>query len=175
MDGTDLRIYCPPPLFTLSYWETAMLAEDGTFDCLKKWFSHKFRGYGIKYELGINMVTGEIVWMNGPFRGATPDISICRSGLLKVLPVVERVLADKGYIGELQIVTPEKNRIDHPEDADLNRHRQLVERVIGRIKFFRICEAKYRGDLNKHQTLMNVICRLCNLMMLEEEPMRAPN
>ena len=55
VDGTDFRIQEPSP-----------------FD--PKWYSHKFRGPGLRYEIGVCIKTGWIVWVNGPFpAGAWPD------------------------------------------------------------------------------------------------------
>ena len=31
------------------------------------WFSHKFHGPGLRYEVGISISSGYIVWINGPF------------------------------------------------------------------------------------------------------------
>jgi hypothetical protein len=56
VDGMDCRIQEPWP-----FW--------------KGWCSHKFKGPGVKYELGILISHGEIVWLNGPFpAGADADI-----------------------------------------------------------------------------------------------------
>ena len=31
------------------------------------WYSPKFKGAGLRYELGVCIQTGDIVWINGPF------------------------------------------------------------------------------------------------------------
>jgi hypothetical protein len=48
LDGTDFRIL-----------------EPGNFS--SKWYSHKFNGPGIRYEIGLCIVTGHIVWANGGY------------------------------------------------------------------------------------------------------------
>ena len=64
-DGTDFRIYEPQPFS-------------------KKWFSNKFNGPGLQYEVAINIQTGDIVWINGPYKcGAWTDIKIFRHKLKK--------------------------------------------------------------------------------------------
>ena len=46
-----------------------------------QWFSHKFRGPGLKYEIAVCIQTGDIVWANGPFKcGKWPDVKILRHG-----------------------------------------------------------------------------------------------
>jgi len=58
VDGTDFRIFNWKP-----FWSG--------------WFSHKFKGPGVRYEVGLCIRTGDIVWINGPFPcGQYPDITI---------------------------------------------------------------------------------------------------
>ena len=79
VDGTDFRI-----------------AEQGRI-----FYSHKFKKSGLRYEVGICILTGDIVWINGPYPcGSWPDINIFRDALITELEAGERVEADDGYIGE---------------------------------------------------------------------------
>eukprot|EP00171_Calliarthron_tuberculosum_P006568 IDg6568t1 len=67
VDGTDFRI-CEPTPFCPS------------------WYSHKFKGPGLRYEVALAIETGEIVWVHGPFQaGAFNDVAIFRVGLKKAL------------------------------------------------------------------------------------------
>jgi hypothetical protein len=60
VDGRDLRIY-------------------ETTDFNTKWFSRKFHGPGICYEVAISMNGGQIVHIQGPYpAGKWPDIKIFR-------------------------------------------------------------------------------------------------
>jgi len=45
--------------------------------------SHKFaKKSGLRYEVGLCILTGDIVWINGPYAcGHWPDLSIARDGL----------------------------------------------------------------------------------------------
>ena len=62
--------------------------------------SSKSLGY-VRYEVCICILTGDIVWINGPYQcGTWPDISIFRDSLKSFLAPNERVEADDGYIGE---------------------------------------------------------------------------
>ena len=66
----------------------------------KKWFSHKFKGPGLRYEVALNIQTGDIVWSHGPFPpGAYTDLAIFLQGLAHKLEPGERVEANKGYRG----------------------------------------------------------------------------
>jgi hypothetical protein len=55
----------------------------------------------MRYELGVDIITGHLVWINGPFpAGAFPDVEIFRSCLSLWLDQDERFEADDGYIGD---------------------------------------------------------------------------
>jgi DDE superfamily endonuclease len=78
IDGTDCPIEEPQPFN-------------------KKYYSHKFNGAGVKYELGLCIVTGWIVWYNGPFPCGNTDLQIARLRVCTHLEKEERILADGGY------------------------------------------------------------------------------
>jgi DDE superfamily endonuclease len=90
IDGVDFQIPEPTP-----------------FD--SKWFSHKFGGPGLRYEIGVCIKTGKIVSFNGPFEcGTWPDLKIFRSRLRGMLSVGEKVISDRGYRGDARIITPDR-------------------------------------------------------------------
>ena len=75
VDGTDFQIYQWEP-----FW--------------KGWFSHKFKGPGVRYEVGVCILTGDIVWLHGPFPcGLWPDLKIFRKSLKQQLLEGEKVVA----------------------------------------------------------------------------------
>jgi hypothetical protein len=79
VDGTDFRINKPTP-FSPS------------------WYSHKFKGPGVRYEVAICIATGWIVWLNGPYPcGRWNDLKIAKDGLHYILDDGERYIADGGY------------------------------------------------------------------------------
>jgi hypothetical protein len=81
VDGTDFRIY-----------------EQTPFD--KKWYSQKFNGPAVRYEVGVCIQTGWIVWVNGPFPAADwPDLNIAREGINHELDPSEKYVADGVYRG----------------------------------------------------------------------------
>ena len=89
VDGTDFCILEPTP-----------------FD--RKYFSHKFNGTALRYEIAISFQGGKICWINGPFpAGEFSDINIFRRSLKLMLLSQEIVEADKGYRGKY-------NKVDLP-------------------------------------------------------------
>ena len=60
VDGTDFRIAEPVPFSRV-------------------WYTQKFAGPGLRYELAVSLFNGDIVWYNGPFApGTNHDITIFR-------------------------------------------------------------------------------------------------
>ena len=66
-----------------------------------KRYSHKFHGPGLRYEIGIGIETGYIVWAHGPFpSGKYSDARIFKLVLKTRLLPHENVVADGGYTDE---------------------------------------------------------------------------
>lgn len=88
VDGTDFRIPEPSP-----FWSG--------------WFSHKFKGPGLRYEVGLNIQNGWICWTKGPFApGPWTDLKKNRGWLKLKLEIGEMVEADDGYRGDFRVVIP---------------------------------------------------------------------
>ena len=102
---------------------TALVTLDGTdcpveFTFASKFMSHKFCGNGVKYEVGGCIQTGYIVWIHGPFRCGTNNITVARGSFLSFLHDGEMSLADSGYQGENE----------HIKTRQLYHYRNLTER-----------------------------------------------
>jgi hypothetical protein len=145
VDGTDFAINEPTPFSS-------------------RWFSHKFRGPGLRYEVAVSINGGDIVHTNGPFPcGEWPDITIFRSGLMDKLAPGEMVEADRGYRGQ-----PDKVRIpvDYRDDAERKRKSRARARhktVNKRFKQFGILKQKFRHRLERHQMVFRAVVVLTQL------------
>ena len=83
VDGIDFKIREPCPFVK---------------EVNKNWFSHKFKRAGLRYEVGICIRTGHVVWLHGPFPcGKYPDLAIFNRSLANCLDEHEMVEADRGY------------------------------------------------------------------------------
>ena len=153
IDGTDCRINEPTP-----------------FD--RKWYSHKFRSAGVRYEIGVALRRSEIVWVNGPFPcGRNPDLVIFRNGLKARLRAGERVLADKGYRGEAGCV-------DIPRDQDpanLRRWKARIasrhETVNKRLKNFNVLVVPFRHNLRKHRSVFHAVTVVTQVNLTNGDPL----
>ena len=144
--------------------KTATMTVDGTdYDVYeqspfsKRWYSHKFKRAGLRYEVGVCIQTGDIVWTHGPFAaGAWPDINIFRAKLKRMLRPGEMVVADKGYKGEKCIRTPYKI-ISHTDSRAMHKALARHETVNRRLKQFGVLGKRFRHELRKHVICFNAV------------------
>ena len=134
VDGTDYKINTPSPAST-------------------KWFSFKIRHAGLRYEVGLNIQTGDIVWTNGPFpAGEWTDIRIFLSDLAPKLGPGEKVEADLGYRGWADKV--EDPTICIPNTEEMVYMKSMVrarhEMVNARLKTFNALKYAWRHDRSHH-------------------------
>ena len=102
---------------------------------------------GLKYEVGICIHTGDIVWINGPFPCSIHDVIVFRKALKSHLDDGERVEADDGYIGEApQYVKCPKCFTNPAEnEAMQQRVRNRQETVNKRFKDWSILKQVFRN------------------------------
>ena len=61
----------------------------------KIWYSKKSNGPGLRYEIGVGIKTGDLVWVHGPFPcGQYNDLTIFKLGLANYLDKNELVEVD---------------------------------------------------------------------------------
>lgn len=136
LDGTDFRI-CEPMPFN------------------KKWFSHKFKSAGVRYELGLSVAVGEIVCASGGLPcGEWPDLKIAQD-LYCNFARNEITLADKGYRLQRYFKQPSNAK----EKRILARH----ETLNGRLKEFSILSVRFRNALKKHPMVFHAIVNVTQL------------
>ena len=153
-----------------------LLSVDGT-DCRilksgKYWYSHKFKKPGVRYEVGLSILSGDICWINGPFPcGEYPDIKIFRMALKHELEESERVLADLGYRGD------EKTKVPGPLYTE-EAYKQMVKRVASRhetvnkrIKIFNCLTHPFRHGIAKHAACFRAVTVITQLAIENGEPL----
>jgi hypothetical protein len=132
--------------------------------CPEAWFTKKFCGHGLRYEIGICILTGWIVWLMGPFPcGDWPDIVCFRYALKHMLDENERVEADDGYIGEDPAKAKVPGSAVHEHDRVQLCSRGIVRRrhetVNKRIKQFNVVG---KGTIFRHDLSFHADCfRAC--------------
>ena len=151
IDGVDFEIPEPIP-----------------FD--SKWYSHKFGGPGLRYEIGVCIKTGKIVSYNGPLEcGRWPDLKIFRSKLKQMLSLGEKVVADRGYRGETRIIAPDSAR-DGRHYKAMNNARARHETINGRLKTWGILKPVFRHGRDKHHIAFRAILVLTEIAIENGHP-----
>jgi len=154
---------------------TECLYERDTFGNIQKLFySGKSKSHSLKYEIGVQIETGNVCWVSGPYRGSSSDITISRqSGIFDQLLQDEWVLADTAYYGEQMFLHPIKN-VRNMNDVSLKNFniqlssiRETVEHSIGRIKKMKFCTETFRHGWEKHQQCFFIACHLLNLELVD--------
>ncbi|KAI2493259.1 hypothetical protein MHU86_21296 [Fragilaria crotonensis] len=148
VDGVDFPIEEPTP-----------------FD--SQWFSHKFRGPGLRYEMAICIQTGDIVWVNGPYKcGKWPDVKIFKSRLMHLLGDDEMVEADRGYRGHnVKARTPDDcvSRVDRLAKTRARARHETVNR---RLKQWGSMQHRWRHVRHKHKIAFAAVA-VCTQLAFE--------
>lgn len=151
IDGTDFQINEPQPFNP-------------------KWYSHKFHGPCVHYEVGICIQTGWIVWVNGPFPCGTTDLQIARSWLIYELDAGEKYLAEGGYNDGGQFSeTP--NGLKNHDQKMKTLARARHETVNSRFKQFGILSQRFRHRLNRHGTVFMAVANITQLAITLDQPL----
>jgi hypothetical protein len=147
VDGTDFSVAEPYPFET-------------------KWFSHKFKGPGLRYEVAVCIQTGDIVWTYGPFPcGRFPDLKIFWRRLMGMLQQGEKVEADNGYRGERhKIRTPQDylNEADRKAKSNARARHETVNKLF---KQWGCLKQTFRHPLQRHILCFNAVAVLTQLMI----------
>ncbi len=115
---------------------------------------------GLRYKIGVDILAGNIVWINRPYAtGKYPDIKFFCSGLAHWLEEYERVEADDGYIDKApqKVKCPGYALNPTKTQAMQNRARSRHESLNGRLKNWKILKSMYRHDIMEHGNVFQAI------------------
>ena len=154
VDGTDFRINEPGNPHRYVWYDS----KGRRVTCNPKWYSHKFKGPGIRCEIAVNIQTGEIVWVYGPFPcGRFPDKVIFKHKLQHMLEEDEEVETD----GHYRCIHGCRSKCDYINRADKRakkRARARQEAVNRRFKQFGILGGgRFRHTLWKHKMCVRAV------------------
>ena len=120
----------------------------------------------MRYEVGICIQTGWIVWINGPYPcGEWPDLRIARESIIYELDDNEFFLADGGYHDRNQYsVTPTGgNQFSDRQKAVARARHESINKSL---KSFDILKQKFRHPLDKHNTVFNSVANVTQLRIM---------
>lgn len=144
-----------------------------------KWYSHKFNGSGLSYEVCCDVVQDRIVWVNGPFPASKHDITIFRGGkrgekskwrsdsLFSQVPNGKRLIGDSGYVGEPKKISATLGGHSKEVKEYFARAKSRQETINARYKNFRILGTSFwhkgekgsgsKGKMDLHGSVFNAI------------------
>lgn len=140
----------------------------------RKYYSHKFKGSGLRYEVGLSIQKGDICWIFGPFKcGQFNDLMIFRMGLKKELGRGEKVIADGIYGAEapLKVRAPGTIFSKPQNQAMEKRVRARHEHCNRRMKQWAILRQEFRHDLTHHESVFCAIAVMTQLCIQNGEPL----
>ncbi len=124
-----------------------------------------------KKLVATEITTNKIVWINGPWRGRRHDAFIFNEGgIVSKLQATEFVIADKGYIGCRQAITPLRGNYRNASvrDRQINKRfskiRIPIEHTFGKMKIFRVLKGPWRGNAHDLLKIFYVISYIHNLL-----------
>ena len=137
IDGTDFRIL-----------------QKGAVSKGNPFASFKYKGKSaLRYEIGLDILEGNLIWIRGPYpAGKYNDLTIFRDCLVHKLEPYERVVADKGYVGDApQFVKCPNSRTLRREHKKMTRQVSARHETINtRFKFWGILKQVYRHNIEDH-------------------------
>ena len=120
----------------------------------KQFYTYNFKKMGLRYEVGLNIITGFIFWWHGPLPpGLMNDNMICEGDHEKFLDRGEQVEADLGY-------TPSAPTYVNCPVYEIPSRVEMIARGClrhetynRRFNNWNILKAPYRHDILNHQIL----------------------
>jgi hypothetical protein len=125
----------------------------------------------LRYEIGLCIQTGWVVWTNGPFPcGRFPDLKIAREGLVQELEEGEKYVADGGYRDRNgPSITPTGFNTITERKGRLFRARH--ETVNSRLKIFYLFSATFRHGVIKHGLCFRAAINMVQIAIENGEPL----
>lgn len=139
-----------------------------------RWISCKFKAPGVRYEVGISIFSGFIVWINGPFpAGQWHDITIFRRNLKRILlSCGEYVEADDGYRGEPDCIrTPTDLFITDNKKKLKCIARRRHETCNRRFKHWNSLQNAFRHSAKDHEFVFTAIAVMTQLEIENDNPL----
>jgi hypothetical protein len=123
----------------------------------RKWFSVKFKGPGMKYEVAIAIYSNNICWSNGQFYGTMYESKIFREGFGLEIPDDESVEVDASPGGDPQLMKP----LTGPSTVarkQKSSHRGRQETIFSRMKQLNVLDTHFHHTcIDTYWTLTSII------------------
>jgi hypothetical protein len=129
-------------------------------------FSFKHHGAGVKYDIGLNIQTGDIVWIGGPYRCGLPDSTLFKkSGVIDYLEEGEMLEGDTHYKNNLPqyfLKHAAKSLGDRQASTVEARHETVNKRMR---QFNILSHGAFRHGIDKHANAFRAVAVLTQVNM----------
>jgi hypothetical protein len=162
LDGTDFRC-----------------TEKEGFPQNKRWYSHKFKGPGLRYEIALCIKTGDIVWAYGGVRcGEYNDLELARLCYTHMVDPHEKTIADSGYMDATFFVNAPPRNLYNPDIYHHYVMKKIMARhesVNGRLKHYAVLREVFRRPIEEHPKIFKACLNLVQLAIENGEPLAKLN
>lgn len=137
------------------------------------YYSHKYNGAGLAYELALDLFESKLVWLKGPLpAGANPDHKMYASELKDKIPVGKIAVTDGGYNDRKDPKLSQPNRQDNDQLRTFKaRARMRQEAFHSRLRRFNCLTDGFRHGQARHGTCFVAVAVICAYEMDYVSPM----
>ena len=129
----------------------------------KIWYSHKFKGPGLRCEIACCIQTGDICWINGPFKcGQWTDPMIFKRNLKHQLQPGEGVECDGGYHGD-PAFRHKHIILNQSDNRAKSNVRSRQENVNADLKIFDCLNQPWRHNRPLHKQAFGAVAALTQI------------
>ena len=158
-----------------------------------KWWSHKFNGPGVAFEVVCNPVDrGLMLWAAGPYPAGTHDLTILRGGkkgeqkkwkqsaLYNNLPDTLRLIGDAAYSGQSDKVSVTMDAHSADTKETFARMKSMQETCFKRFADYEVIDGSFRHGMGTDDKLEKVgmafdaVAVLIQLDIATEHPLMKP-
>lgn len=134
------------------------------------WYSHKFNGPGLGWEIALSIHEQQLAWLSGPHMASKHDITIFREELEGEIPDGKLAIGDSGYRGSDKVAVSQEGDSDELRTVK-NRARARQENFNERMKRFRILGETFKYDYTKLVHVVEAIAVLTQYDIEEGRPL----
>lgn len=136
-----------------------------------KWYSHKFHGPALTYQIVLSLHESKVLSIIGPYPAGNSDLTVYRmeDGIKNMIPHGSRLIGDRGYVGEPETISTPNDHDTLRAAQFKGRARSRHETFNGRLKDFNVLDQAYRhtgrqaivlDDYEDHKQIFESVCIL---------------
>lgn len=142
-------------------------ALTGLRDSTDNYYSEVYKSQGIRYEVGIAVKTGDIVWKYGGLPcGSYPEINLANEAYIYAVKKDELTYANKKYHKSKFFITPNHTNVKEHKKI-MQRHKNLKKKI----KYFEILNKPYRHIIDKHHLCFHAIVNIIQITIKHDTPL----